>query len=187
MTEAGPPLRSITGRRISAAFAAVLALFAAALAVELVTLRKIADAEADVARLDHAKHAGHMAAAQVREQYIHQAHTLIEFGPGHLGHYRQVVAATRASIEHLQAVAETRSDRQLAKQIAELAEQNDRDFRTTVIPAITRGDRAEVANLGAQLRPSSTASSRSMASSTRTSRRGAWPRAAAPRCFAIAR
>jgi signal transduction histidine kinase len=151
MTEAGPPLRSITGRRISAAFAAVLALFAAALAVELVTLRKIADAEADVARLDHAKHAGHMAAAQVREQYIHQAHTLIEFGPGHLGHYRQVVAATRASIEHLQAVAETRSDRQLAKQIAELAEQNDRDFRTTVIPAITRGDRAEVANLGAQL------------------------------------
>jgi len=145
------PLRSTTGRRILAAFAAVLVLFGVALAVELVTLRKIADAEAEVARLDHAKHAGHMAAAQVREQYIHQAHTLIEFGPGHLGHYARVVAATKESIAHLQAVAETPSDRMLAAQIAELAEQNDRDFETTVVPAIARGDRKEVAKLGEDL------------------------------------
>lgn len=148
MGDEGPPLRSITGRRILAAFAAVLALFGIALAVELVTLRKIADAESDVARLDHAKHAGHMAAAQVREQYIHQAHTLIEFGPGHLDHYAHVVEETKESIEHLQSVAETESDRRLAKQIADLAAQNDADFRTTVVPAIARGDRAEVAKLG---------------------------------------
>ncbi len=151
MGDEGPPLRSITGRRILAAFAAVLALFGIALAVELVTLHKIADAESDVARLDHAKHAGHMAAAQVREQYIHQAHTLIEFGPGHLEHYAKVVAATRAAIQHLQSVAETESDRRLAQQIADLAEQNDKDFHTTVVPAIARGDRAEVAKLGDDL------------------------------------
>lgn len=151
MGDEGPPLRSITGRRILAAFAAVLALFGLALTVELVTLHKIADAESDVARLDHAKHAGHMAAAQVREQYIHQAHTLIEFGPGHLDHYAKVVAATKESIQHLQAVAETESDRQLAKQIADLAEQNDRDFLGTVVPAIARGDRDEVAKLGDDL------------------------------------
>jgi hypothetical protein len=54
----GPPLRSITARRILAAFGAVLVLFGIALAVELVTLHKIAGAESDVARLDHAKHAG---------------------------------------------------------------------------------------------------------------------------------
>ena len=80
MTVDGTPLRSTTGRRILAAFGAVLLLFGAALVVELVTLRKIGEAESQVARLDHAKHAGHMAAAEVREQYIHQAHTLIEFG-----------------------------------------------------------------------------------------------------------
>jgi len=142
------PVRSITGRRILAAFAAVLVLFAVALAVELVTLRKIGDAESDVARLDHAKHAGHMAAAQVREQYIHQAHTLIEFGSGHLEHYATVVVATKAAIQRLQAAAETASDQALALQIADLAERNDRDFRTTVVPAIARGDRAEVAKLG---------------------------------------
>ena len=144
-------MRSITGRRILAAFAAVLVLFGVALAVELVTLRKIADAESDVARFDHAKHAGHMAAAQVREQYIHQAHTLIEFGPGHLEHYATVVVATKAAIQHLQAAAETESDKALVRQLADLAEQNDRDFRTTVVPAIARGDRAEVARLGEAL------------------------------------
>lgn len=151
MVDEEPPLRSITGRRMVAAFAAVLALFGVALAVELVTLHQIGDAESEVARLDHAKHAGHMAAAQVREQYIHQAHTLIEFGPGHLEHYAKVVAATKESIEHLQAVAETDSDKRLAQQIADLAEQNDKDFKTTVVPAIERGDRAAVAKLGDDL------------------------------------
>ncbi len=144
-------LRSTTGRRILAAFGAVLVLFGIALAVELVTLHKTAEAETEVARLDHAKHAGHMAAAQVREQYIHQAHTLIEFGPGHLGHYAKVVAATRESIEHLESVAETDSDKRLAKQISDLAQQNDHDFQTIVVPAITAGDRDAVAKLGDQL------------------------------------
>lgn len=151
MATEGPPLRSITGRRILAAFAAVLVLFGAALAVELVTLHKIADAESEVARLDHAKHAGHMAAAQVREQYIHQAHTLIEFGPGHLDHYQKVVEATKASIAHLQSVAETPTDKERAQQIADLAAQNDKDFHTLVVPAIARGDRGEVARLGEEL------------------------------------
>lgn len=151
MGDEGPPLRSTTGRRILAAFAAVLALFGLALAVELVTLRKIADAESDVARLDHAKHSGHMAAAQVREQYIHQAHSLIEFGLGHLDHYAKVADATRQSISYLQSVAETASDKQLAAEIAKLAAQNDTDFRSMVVPAIVRGDRGEVAKLGEEL------------------------------------
>lgn len=151
MSDDGRPLRSITGRRILAAFGAVLVLFAAALAVELATLHEIGAAETEVARLDHAKHAGHMAAAQVREQYIHQAHTLIEFGPGHLAHYAKVVEVTKASIDHLRSVAETPSDRRLAKQIGDLAEQNDKDFNTLVVPAIARGDRSQVAQLGERL------------------------------------
>lgn len=151
MTEATRPLRNVTGRRLLGAFAGVLVLFAAALGVELFTLRRIAEAEAEVARLDHAKHAGHMAAAQVREQYIHQAHTLIEFGEGHLGHYAKVVEVTRQTIAHLQSVAETAEDKALATQIARLAEQNDRDFRERVVPAIRAGRRAGVAELGDQL------------------------------------
>ncbi|HEU0036144.1 MAG TPA: ATP-binding protein [Kofleriaceae bacterium] len=151
MTDETRRLRSTTGRRILAAFAGVLVLFAAALGVELIALRRIADAEAEVARFDHAKHAGHMAAAQVREQYIHQAHTLIELGEGHLEHYGKVVEATRQTIAHLQAVAETPADRGLVAQMAALAEQNDRDFRARVVPAIRGGDRVAIAQLGEQL------------------------------------
>ena len=148
---ADAPFSSVTGRRLLAAFGGVLVLFGAALAVELITLRRIADAEAQVARLDHAKHAGHMAAAQVREQYIHQAHTLIEFGEGHLGHYAKVVAATRETIAHLQAIAETDRDKALAAEIARLAEQDDADFNSEVVPAIRRGDRSGIAKLGEDL------------------------------------
>ena len=150
MTEE-PSVRSTTGRRILAAFGAVLVLFAAALTVELFTLRRIAEAEADVSRLDQAKHAGHMAAAQIREQYIHQAHTLIEFGPGHLEHYGRVATETRASIEHLEHLAETDEDKALGAQIALLAAENDRDFQTDVVRAIYRGDRTHIAELGEQL------------------------------------
>lgn len=145
------PLRSVTGRRLLAAFGAVLLLFGAALAVELVTLARIAQAERDVVRVDAAKHAGHQAAAQVREQYIHQAHTLIEFGPGHLGHYAKVVVVTRQAIQRLEALAETPEEHELAGEIARLAAENDREFHATVVPAIARGDRSHVAQLGDQL------------------------------------
>ena len=146
-----PPLRSTTGRRLLGAFGGVLLLFGAALAVELVTLRRIADAEADVERFDHAKHAGHMAAAQVRDQYIHQAHTLIEFGPAHLAHYTHVREATRDSIAHLEELADTADDHALTAEIARLATQNDHDFQTSVVPAILAGNRAGVAELGEKL------------------------------------
>jgi signal transduction histidine kinase len=143
--------RSVTARRLAAAFVAVLLLFGAALVVELITLRRIGQAEDDVARLDHAKHAGHMAAAQVREQYIHQAHTLIEFDHSHLDHYQTAVDATRAAMAHLDALAGTDAERNLARAIAALAAASDRDFRQLVIPAVERGERGAVSALGARL------------------------------------
>ena len=145
------PLRSVTGRRLLAAFAIVLALFGAALAVELVTLRRIAESEATVTRLDEAKHAGHTVAAEVRDQYIHQAHTLIEFGKGHLAHYARVVVVARQSIARLRALVDTDQERALVDRIAALAADNDRDFWARVVPAIERGDRSDVAKLGDEL------------------------------------
>lgn len=151
MTAESQRFPNATGRRVLAAFGGVLVLFALALVVELVTLRRIADAESEVTRLDHAKHAGHMAAAQVRDQYIHQAHTLIEFGPAHLEHYAHVRTATNQAIEHLRQLSETEDDLALVAEIARLADENDRDFQTTVVPAIRRGDRSGIAELGDKL------------------------------------
>ncbi len=139
--------RHRTSTRLAAAFATVLVLFAAALAVTLVALSRIDGAEAEVAGLDHAKHAGHMAAAQVREQYIHQAHTIISWDTSHLEHYERAVAAALASADHLMAVARWPEEQRLAVEIGRLARDNDRQFRDQVVPSIVAGDRDQIHEL----------------------------------------
>jgi len=73
----------------------VLLLFGLALVVIVVGLGRIADAERALNRLDHAKHAGHQAANLAREQYIHQAHTLLEWNLSHMDHYDEVAVEAR--------------------------------------------------------------------------------------------
>ncbi len=133
-----------TTLRLVGAFGAILALFGAALLVTLATLHRIGQAEDEVARLDHAKHAGHLAAAQVREQYIHQAHTIINWDRSHLDHYDAVVRATRESTAHLRELARAPAEKERAEEIARLAEQNDADFRKTILAALARDDRTGV-------------------------------------------
>src|SRR5215475_10600072 len=132
---------SSTAFRLVAAFAAILALFAAALLVELGALRRISEAEDELARLDHAKHAGHLVSAQVREQYINQAHTIIEQNSPHLGHYADIVKATAAATQHLVELAETVDERQRAQEIARRAAESDAEFERDVPSALAQHDR----------------------------------------------
>jgi two-component system, NtrC family, sensor kinase len=133
--------------RLGAVFAAVLGLFAAALVVTLFTLGRLEQADREVAKLDHAKHAGHLAAAQVREQYIHQAHTIISWDFSHLEHYEDVVKETRQWTALLRALARSPDERRLADEIARLAEASDREFRAIVLPAIRANDRSAVQSI----------------------------------------
>jgi signal transduction histidine kinase len=136
-----------TAFRLWAALAAIVALFGVALGVMLFALQRIAAAEEEVAELDHAKHAGHLAAAQARDQYIHQAHTIINWDSSHLGHYEQVAKETRRATEHLQELARTSEEKAWAAEIAWLARQNDDEFRRDVLGAIARDDRAAARGL----------------------------------------
>jgi two-component system, NtrC family, sensor kinase len=140
MAVTGLRLRT-TGRRIVLAFAAILALFGIALAVIVASLHRIGDAERQVAHLDHAKHAGHQVAALAREQYIHQAHTLLVWDDSHLGHYAEVAEKARAAAEHLIAMVST-DERAQAEAIAGLVAESDRRFRAEVVPAIASDDRS---------------------------------------------
>lgn len=133
--------------RLSGAFGAILALFAAALVVTLQTLDRLAEADAEVATLEDAKHAGHAAAALVREQYIHQAHTIINWDDSHLAHYADVERQTRAATHRLRQVASTTDERQLADEIARLAAQIDTEFRETILPAIRSNQRGNISAL----------------------------------------
>jgi signal transduction histidine kinase len=137
--------RSTTARRIALAFGAVLLLFAAALVVIIVSLRQIAGAEREVARLDHAKHAGHMAAALARAQYIQQAHALLEWNEAQLPRYDEAAAQARAATDHLSHLVA----RPEATRIAALVGESDRRFRVEVLPAIAAGQRERIGALHA--------------------------------------
>lgn len=140
---------SPTIKRLGATFAGVLALFAVALAVVLVAIAQMGEAEREVATLEHAKDAGHRVAALVREQYIHQAHTVIEWNRSHLGHYGEVAARTQAATADLETLAKTPEELELAREVSSLVAKNHDDFMTVTLPAIDRDEHDHVAELHA--------------------------------------
>jgi signal transduction histidine kinase len=142
-----PPPRRTTARRIAGAFGLVLLLFALALAVMIVALDRIGAAEREVARLDRAKHAGHHAAAMAREQYMHQAHTMLAWDDSHMDHYRATAAAARQATEHLEHEVAGHPGAAQAVEISRLVAESDRRFREEVWPAIQRDDRSRMAEL----------------------------------------
>ena len=101
----------------------VLLLFGLALIVMIVALDRIGRAEDAVARLDRAKHAGHQAAAMAREQYMHQAHTMLAWDDSHMHHYEETSTAARHATEHLAREVEGHSGAAQAKEQAQKAKQ----------------------------------------------------------------
>ena len=143
------PRRSAVARRLLLAFGSNLALFAIALVVILRAMSQLDAADAEVGRFDHAKHAGHRVAALVREQYIHQAHTIIEGNRSHLDHYSSIAKATSDAVIAMRAVSDTPDDRSRASEIAALVRKNDEDFRAETLPAIEAGEVDKVRELHA--------------------------------------
>ncbi len=130
-----------TGIRLTLAFLAVLAPFAIVVAATLVAFHDITLVEAEIQHLDHSKHAGHIAAAQVREQYIHQAHTLIVRNLSHVeDHYEAVAAATRKTVQTLEAHLSDGADLLDAREIVRLATLADTEFRREVVPRVADGN-----------------------------------------------
>ena len=140
---------SPTIKRLGATFGGVLLLFAIALGVVLAAIAQMADAEREVATLEHAKDAGHRVAALVREQYIHQAHTVIEWNRSHIGHYGDVAARTRAATADLETLAKTPEELDLAREVSALVAKNHEDFMAVTLPAIDRDEHDNVAELHA--------------------------------------
>lgn len=136
-----------TARRIVGAFGLVLLLFAIALVAIVIGLDRIGAAEDEVARLDRAKHAGHHAAAMAREQYMHQAHTMLAWNDSHMDHYGDTAKAALHATEHLEREVAGHDGADKAKEISRLVAESDRRFREEVWPAIQRNDRARMSEL----------------------------------------
>jgi len=146
-TTRGGVTRSVIGRRVLLVFATHLALFGVALGVVLVSARALDAADAEVSRLDRAKAAAYRVAALVREQYIHQAHTIIEGNRSHVDHYEDVAQGTRTAIQRLREGATTEEDERSVDAVLALVGQNDREFHDTTLPAIDRQEHDRVREL----------------------------------------
>lgn len=141
---------SIAGRLV-VAFAAILLLFGLALVVVLRAMDQMDLAEREDARLDRAKHAGHVVSALVREQYIHQAHTIIEQDRSHVDHYLDVARLTERAANDLEPHARDDGERALVHEIQRLVRKNHDDFMQVTLPAVDGGDRARVVSLHADM------------------------------------
>lgn len=141
--------RSALAGRLLVAFGANLALFGIALVVLLHATSQLDAADAEVGRLDRAKDAAYRVAALVRDQYIHQAHTIIEGNRSHLNHYEDIARKTREALSALRAVGQSPEDVSHADAVAAIVQESDSLFHVATLSAVDAGDRARVRELHA--------------------------------------
>ncbi|MBK8937839.1 MAG: HAMP domain-containing histidine kinase [Polyangiaceae bacterium] len=186
------------GLRLAASFGALLLLVVVALILCAHAFQSIGRAEREVQAFERARHAADRASLLMREQYIHQAHTLIVFDDTHLDHYRDVVAVASQAIDELRAALATPEDAALVDELEAHRAANHKTFEELTVPAVLRGDRAEAVRLHEDMEKSVVAFSRTVrqlhdrndarATEARVEMERAWSRAqmAALACLAAA-
>jgi two-component system NtrC family sensor kinase len=80
-------------------------------------------------------------ASAVRDQYAHQAHTIIIGDESHLGFYRQAHERVLALTAELRGKAHAREEQARVDEIDRASGELDAIFRRRIVPAVMRGDR----------------------------------------------
>jgi signal transduction histidine kinase len=132
-----------TARRLALGFGALVLLFALASAAALAGFARIDRAFAETMRREDGVRLALELASAVRDQYAHQAHTIIIGDASHMPLY----AAAREDVRRLTAVLLLVADpdeRALVEQIEAESQAIDVVFRERVVPAVLSGSRAGV-------------------------------------------
>lgn len=124
------------GHYLAIGFLIVVALFVGAATVTLRNLARLDSLESRLTALDFARHEGLRAQSAIQEQYIHQAHTLIEGSDSHLGHYGAMAARAARAITRLEHACEKIGLPGATAPIEELVVEMDRVFTMHVVPLI---------------------------------------------------
>jgi signal transduction histidine kinase len=135
--------RSGTARRLALAFAALVALFAVATAIALLGFAQVNRGLAQTrARVDSMRLALDLASA-VRDQYAHQAHTIIIGNDSHLGFYAEAKTRVLTLIKDLRQRAERPDERAWVDDIEVGAAELDNIFSRDIVPAVLSGRTAD--------------------------------------------
>lgn len=121
-------------------FGLVTGLFLLATVVTVWSVDQVLAIEQELAMLDYAKHHGHLTLADIQEQYIHQAHTIILGDKSHLKHYDAAQQATRDRIRQLTTACRLIGVTEGIDDIRNTSEQVDSYFRETVLEGIDQSN-----------------------------------------------
>ena len=122
--------------RLMWAFGTILGLFAVAAATSFFTVENMFQSGAEVASLQAAGQVAHEVGASMREQYIHQAHTLLEWNTSHLPHYDDAARTAVSRADELLRAPLNAEERLLATAVQQRMQSSDTIFRTKIVPSM---------------------------------------------------
>ena len=139
-------IKNRIGRRIAVGFGLVAAVAVIMCGMLFSVILRVSELVMDMRADEQAIDQSHVLATAVREQYAHQAHTIIEATRSHLDHYQAWVDRVARTASALRPIVPVHERDRLASVLAQ-SQQLDVTFRDNIVPAVERGDRAAVARL----------------------------------------
>jgi len=133
-----------TARRLFIAFALLVSVFAAASWSTLVRFGEIDAGLAAMRRHEEGMRLALELASAVRDQYAHQAHTIILGDDTHLGFYGAAERRVGDLARRVGALAAGDRERQCLADVERATGELDRIFRARIVPAVLRRDRGEI-------------------------------------------
>jgi signal transduction histidine kinase len=133
-----------TARRLALGFGALVLLFAAASAVAIAGSVRIHRGLAEMKSREEGVRLSLELASAVRDQYAHQAHTIIIGDASHLVLYESARETVLRLTRALRQAAEEPEERALVGQIEAESGRLDGIFRERIVPAVLAGERGSV-------------------------------------------
>ena len=141
-----PAMRPFSGtaRRLIVAFAVLVSTFALSSVVLLWRLRDVQGGLAEIkAREEEVRLTLELASA-VRDQYAHQAHTIILGNESHLHYYEEAERRVVALTAEVKARVHAADERAWVEEIERTTADLDRIFRQRIVPAVVRRQEADI-------------------------------------------
>jgi len=133
-----------TARRLFAAFSLLVLIFAAASWSILVRFRRVGEGLAEMRSREEGMRLSLELASAVRDQYAHQAHTIILGNASHLDFYAEAERRVGALTREVDARATDGDERRWLAEVERSTAELDRIFRRRIVPAVLRHDTGEV-------------------------------------------
>lgn len=117
-------------------FSLIVGFFLLATATTVWSVNRVQGLEVHLAHLDHAKHQGHLCLADIQEQYIHQAHTMILGNQTHMHHYERACEAVQNRLGQLEDSCKAVGVTEGIGEIRQTVDEMHRYFMREVMPSL---------------------------------------------------